>query len=858
MAQLSKKFQDRIEELLHCTKNRIDEMQLNCCPMIRKTTLVHQFEYWYDGYKKYIYSKNTQCYAVNELPYCYPRDKECIFIDRLDNLINEEKLWPFLLFVNGLVIPWSKITIVKDYNYSYLIINDIEDELNQSYDCNIIYFPISVKKIRYGEDEDILQDSKAKGLYFDTEGKLLLNPDFKELSLRLEFLDESIYFKLSQYTEDDKYVTFNGLEDGLVPTSKNFIVFNEDGSFYGDGDTIIDVDINGLYGMFPLYKERDIPSPIVLHLYFKNENVSKSSVYHRSQDVDKNAIIDDVEKYYLSEDNQAYNSLIRELIMPFDFKFYADNTYLKNIVEAARYITRYDYSLWNRVFIDESPIKIFTYKGRDFKNLADKRSFVRFSRKHTDLIEDVCMMFVNSKLYAHSIDISYTNNIINIPAFGILDDDDVEIILFTKCNNNILDIVVPDSQTDVYIHPEYNLKDCYIMDEECTQKVYQNTPESEEGRRQYICEIRTYTVDKDSNYRINFKLPEYYGKRLKIVPKNQFRYYRYMNVEGQHKIILPQQFNYCHDIDRYMVFVNGRKIDKTEYTVTIMNPDRPFDKLVLYISTILDKEDRVDVFYVPELLVEKYKKDDLDMNGVLRLSVNDTNNYPKMYSLSKDTCMIFVNGYLINPMRIKDVSMTRMIVDTRLNNIHNVQVVEYIEGSKEVARFLYGLDGVLDIKGKTDDSEIYDVKGISENETDDLLYLGVEDDDFTKFVYDRWEWVIQKLEEVSGVSNENTGISMVYGTLNEILNPESDYKEDYAPLRAILYDIIVDYYLTRNATLTGDPFVYDFEVEQWGDDADGNKDITLFPDDDKLLDYITEDKIATEEEVLEQKRFLPL
>ncbi|MBR1987555.1 MAG: hypothetical protein IKA36_00805, partial [Clostridia bacterium] len=850
MAVLSDKFKNKIEELIHYTKSRIDEMQVNCCPMTRDLYLHHQFEYWYDGYKHYIYTENTQCYAVNELPYCYPRYKEGIFQDKLENLINEEKIWPFLLFIEGKVIPWSKITVIKDYNYTYIIINDVEPINDQPTSTSYVYFPISPTKIRYGEDEDYLQETNVKGMYFDTEGKLLMNPEFKELSLRLEFLDDNLYFKMHKYSIDDEYVTFDELEDGFVPTESNIIGFDEDGTFADIigypifGDNIL----NSMYGMIPLDKGREkFQNPTLVQMYFKNDNVSKSSIYHRASDLNKESIIDTMGKFASDE---RFEGLMREIAAPFDFKFYANHTYLKNIVDAAKYITQYDYSLWNKIYIDESNIKIFTYKGRDFKNLADEKSFVRFSRKHSDLIEDVCMMFVNSKLYEHSIDIYYRHGTIHIPAFGIMDDDDVEIVLFTKCNNNILDVVIPDAATPVYIHPEYNLEDCYIMDSECTQKAYPNTPESEDGRRQYICQIRTYSVDKDSNYTVNFVYPEYYGKRLKIVPKNQFRYYRYQNMEGQHKIILPRQFNYCHDIDRYMIFVNGRKIDKREYTVTIMNPLRPFDSLILYISTVLDENDKVDVFYLPELLPEKYSKDNLDVNGVLRLSIGkDPTNYPKMYSLSKDTCMVFVNGYLINPMRIKDVSMRRMLVDTGLNNIHNVQVIEYINGSKEVAKYLYGMDGALPINGIADDGTSYDVNGMPEYVTgeDNLpLMLGVQDEDFSKFVYDRWDYVISKLEEMAGsisgeivdingnsvdnMSDENIGIAMVYGTLNSILNPESDYKEDYAPLRAILYDIIVDYYLTRNAAPTGDPFVYDFEVEEWTEDNEGNELITLFPD----------------------------
>ena len=856
----------KVEDFIHNTKSRIDEMQINSCPMEREIYMHHQFKYWYDGYEYRIYEPNVQCYAVSELPYCYPSYKQCIFRGNFEDLVNKEIIWPTLFFVDGYVIPWSKIEVIKDYNYTYLIVKDTFDIFGEDYTTNVIYFPVTTNRIRYGEDEDILLGDNVKGLYFDADGRILLNPDYQELSVRLEFINDTddIYFKITDYNKvpdenSQKFIIdFNNLPYGYTPTINNIILFDSTTRTIKskDGLKIADCWESGIYGKMRLTET--LNNNIVLQMYFMNDNLSKSSIYHRMEDLDKESVLESANYFAGNPSN-----LVGYVTEAFDFEMKKDVDYLKNVSDAVKYITQYDFSLWNDLFIENSPIKIYTYSGKDFKKLADAKSFVKMSRKHSDLIEDVCMMFVNSKLYKHSIDISYMNNIINIPAFGILDEDDVEIIIFTKCNNNVLDVVIPDENTPVYIHPEYNLDDCYIMDDECTEKIYKNTPISPDGRRQYICETLTVSVDKSSNYLVKFKLPEYYGKRLKLVPKNQFRYYKYQNVEGQHKIILPTQFNYCHDIDRYMIFVNGIRIDRNEFTVTIMNPNRPFENLVLYISTILDKEDYVDVFYVPELLVEKYSKDSLDMKGTLRLSVDkDGTNYPKLYSLSKNTCMVFVNGLLINPRRIKDVSMTRLLVDTGLNEVHNVRVVEYLDGSEIVARYLYGMQGVIHVKGKTDDAVVHDTSAIvgETEDTKEVTSIGIKDLDFSKYLYDRWEYTMSIIED-GKYKNDISGkdrLEILYGTIKSINTANEDYKKDYAPLRSILYDIIVDYYLGRNSAPTGDPFVYDFEVEQWESDGDYNRLITLFNKQDKLLDYYTEDRQARDEDVLKDKKYIPL
>ena len=896
---IGQEFIDRIEELRHNTYSNMNELQTNICPMVKEVYLNYQFEYWYDGYKYNLWEDDTHVYAVNEIPYCYDNDiKNTVFQDTLLNLVQQDKVWPFLLFINGAVIRWSDIVIIHDYDYSYMRINNIMSDTSTY--ATMVYFPIPRGKLRYGEDNDILLDSDVKGLYFDLEGHLIDSPEFAELSVRLEILDKDIYFNVldvSDYSNNSDIV-FENLPDGYVPTYKNIIMFSGDGLIINNPSAWISDPYNGAYTYFkftiPDQYDRRVSKLILL--YNTAHAKSSSHIYHRLEDLDKDALIKKFTSLDLSneEDTTYWNDVMGTVLSPFDFDHKFGTSYLTNIANATKYITQYDYSLWNKIFIENSPIKSFQYTGAEFKRLADDKGYVRFSRRHSELIEDVAMMFLNSVLYENTIDISYTNNTINLPIFGILDDDHVEVILFTKCNNNILDIVVEDEQTPVYIHPEYNLEDCYIMSEECEIASY-DVPESLEHRKQYICDVQSYSVDDNSNYKIVFEDPEYYGKQLKIVPKHQFRHYRFRQQEGQYKIILPVQFNYCHDINRFMVFVNGKKIDKTEFTVTIMNRYRPFDKLVLYLSTILDENDYVDVFYIPEMLEEKYKEEELRPRGYLYLSEPD--NYPKFYSLSKYTTFVFVNGKKINPMDIKDVSMSSMLINPKLKSIYNVTVVEYISGSKDIAKFLYGLEEdkqmKADINYPDDPKNLYDIN-VTANDPETGIQsaysVNLTDDDFTKTLYDSWKAAISNSIAVYGGEDGYDDIQNIFGPLEDVANPDKDYKLDYARLRAILYDVVVDYYLQQQEATTGSPFTYDFEMDEWFpqdndpelidgwtyyvDDNDAYyaspqdelyvsyysdiiqcKLITLYPDHDKLLDYYYTDSIADTDDIRMGKRF---
>ena len=819
---------NRIEDLRHQAASRLSELQYDTCPEVRDLYMHHVYIYWYDGYMTNVWEEDVSVYQVNDIPYCYDNNlKNTVFQNDLQTLVNEEKVWPFLLFVGGAVVPWSSITIIHDYTYSYIRIDNFPmPPYDDIVTASILYFPLSVHEFRYGEDNDILLDPSTKGLYFDSYGRFIIDPSFTTVSIRFEILCDDIYFRKKYIQSTDTVLEFDGLDYKYYPTFKNIMLIDTStGKFYWNKVESKLEDRYHIYNRFHVkhsdnateQAELDKLNYVVLFYNTNNTKDNASRVCSRMEDLNSTGIIKMMtETEYGSTE---WTEKVSPLTERFDFDHSREYDYDTNISNSIKYITRYDYRLWKDAMLETTNVKSFTYTGKQIKALADDKGYAHFSRKHSDLIEDVIMMWVNHKLYDYHVDISYTANTINIPTFGIYDDDHIEIVLFTKCNNMILDVkVVKNYNGDiepVYIHPEYNLDDAYIMSEDCLDPTY-TVPISLEGRRQYIVDIDNYDVDDDYNYTIKFA-KDYYSKRdrdgnlttehpLKIVPKNQFRYYRFKQKEGQYKIILPTAFNYCHDADRYMVFVNGRKIDRTEYTITIMNKYRPFDKLVLYVSTILDAGDYIDVFYLPEELKEKYKKDTITSRGFIYLDASD--NYPRKYPLSKYTNMVFLNGYKVNPLDIKDVSMNAMIVNTHpylydsngairtdingdaiqnpaaIKSINSLTVVEYLAGDTDIADALYTKSG----------TDVYDPD---------------------VHVYDVWKSYINNLLSTWGGDEGYDAINIVFGELYKIENPEADFKSYFANLRSILYDVIVDYYLTRQEATTGTEFVMEFERKYW-------------------------------------------
>nr|DAK74583.1 MAG TPA: hypothetical protein [Caudoviricetes sp.] len=943
----SKGIIDRIEDLHLSTASRLAEMQKCTCPMISvDIELTEQFEYWYDGYLYTLWEDDTRLFAVKNLPFCYDNElRNNVFEGDLLDLVNDDKIFPFLLFIDGTPCRWSDIHIIRDTDYSYIKIRNTKYHVNSH--VNLLYIPMPSKKIRYGEDNDYLTRLPIRGLYFNKDRKLLKSPAFENISLRLEFLDDNIIFDIVRYTKvnDNTYhisslnskfekdISFlnRNYNSVILPLfDTNDIKLTMDNVFIYDNITqrinpdtrIISTMHNGaVANALAFNKDDSEDSKVDLYLviavnkkvnaYASNLSAIEANSYTR------HGVAKLVDTLTDSNDDMLYGNVTPALINNFNFKFDRNLTYQDNVKNAAEYITKYNYALWNKAFIKDSNIKSYTYSGTKFLSLADKDGFVNYSRKHSDLIEDKIMMFVNSYLYQYSMDIVYKNNTILIPTFGIEPDDDIEILLFTKCNNTIADITFANNRDMQYMHPEYDFKDCYIMsDVEPTDHAYR-VPESDEGRRQYICDIIDIesSTDNSGKISVNFYDDVYYGKPLKLVPKNQFRYYRFKKQPGLFKLILPVQFNYCHDRDRYMVFINGRKIDKTMYTITIMNKYRPFDKLVLYLSTILDEDDYVDVFYLPEELRETYLEKETSNSGVIRLA--RPNNYPKLHALSKYTNMIFVNGRKINPRNLYDISMTDIGIlyrEDKLYEKYNVCIVEYLNIEDTLYKYLLGTHSISrNIVGVDAENNEHAIEGIGPD-NNKYKISGDEELKLNKtLLYDTWNQALNYFQNADIVGNDKTFTSLEDAMDKQLSNifqmqhfdqtPPASINENFAGLRAVLYDVVLDYYFTRSDATTGEPFVYDFEAQEFDnpyaltdemhdlpdgfsyftkdstdtllvdkqkktdlyivevyDDEEGQykKLIPIFPDKDKLYDYRIIDKVATPELVRKGKLFRKL
>ena len=226
---------------------------------------------------------------------------------------------------------------------------------------------------------------------------------------------------------------------------------------------------------------------------------------------------------------------------------------------------------------------------------------------------------------------------------------------------------------------------------------------------------------------------------------------------------------------------------------------------------------------------------------------------------------------------------------------------------------------VKDLVGIDTNGNEHNITGMNINDPNDTHELTSEEEVNIKklLLYDSWKYAVDTLQnsnlDIFGGSTTATAESLEDAMDTQLMNifqmqrlgktPPASIKENFAGLRSVLYDVVLDYYFTRSEATTGEPFVYDFEAQEFDnpysatdemhdlpdgytyftndlnntllvnnehganlyyvevyDDAAGKykKVIPIFPDRDKLYNYEIVDKIATPDLVRSGKLFRKL
>lgn len=668
------------------------------------------------------------------------------YIDTLDVLVNKNFVHPFLFFINGVFIKWSDIYIIKDPRYSYILLPK-HREKNAKYDMILI-----PKNIEYTE-RGLYNEDKTLFSFYD--GYLYKGI---ERCVTISKSDVCDFYYEDLKLESGHIQHFN-IDSNYEIATDNIIVFKNNMLYTDDiinyGLNMFSVDNND-FGNVDYYAKG-------FFYYGSNKRVNNSNVIMNKDSVIKNITSGNTIPRYYDIFNEKFN-------LSFNIK----NDYETNILEGLYNTMYYNSSLMNGVYkrCDKTISKIYT--GAELKKLSYKGK-ITMSRRINGNIHNYVMIFHNGSIYKHYFKLEYNHRDFTFPFEDINDDDTIEILYFLNVDNR-----------DIHIKFGSRLEDRYFLDESIeldNMKLFTMQPEN----LQFNIEVNPdklyeigfkYKKEKDGTSIIYPDKPFYYDKRLHLSSKRQFHYVRHVCNIPIVDFILPMEFKFCNNRNQYIIFINGRKIDKKFYNVVTPSVDSPMDDLSIYFNRLLRVDDIVEIFYLPDRLYECSIDTKLESNGSIYLDKSKLN-----HNISKDLNFIFVNGRKIPKDWIYDVNQTMVQLTTDPESIYNLCIIQHIDPDELVSSIFSSTDDLI----TTNMNELNDAE-------------------------------LKKIITDINVTIKDT----------DIVHNEVDKKK-------VLYRLVEDYYCQPFVS-TGDNFI--FEESDLFDEVDRDDNIVIRQDDANLEDKL--------------------
>lgn len=656
-----------VDKLRHHTSHMIKDMQLAHIPTYFDMGALRTFQYKYDAYDYPLRISNTMIYMCKNIPYIKKDVRNKIFIKPMNELVIDEVITPFIIFIDGKAIKWSNITIVKDWQFSYIIISNCKKKVDK---FESIVFPCY---IRYGEDNNILEN-EILSFYFDEDG--LLTSDKNKIAMRLEVIDKDVIGSVQNLETDPNIKVLTRDYDQLADLNNIFIF--ENNQLFGNSRLYMDCHGKNIY----TYIRPNIGC-ICKTFYFDDANDSKSMIFDiPNQEMVESNIIEKI-------DNG--NPIGSDYFMPlFDFKLSKDKTYLRNISEATKYILTYNMSLLVDFYRDQSNIKSFVFTGERIIFLSEEHGGLLYMpRQHVGECFDHIIMFVNDKLYEYYREIKYTSTNFVIPIFThVKKGDKVEIIHFKNVNNEYSSLTITPNKID-YIAKELRYNDFLLFGNSYSGKgIYDSF--SEEECDQYPIEFEYQNVLSNNRYqgtRFSLSDPYYIGKPINIVSKRQF-HFMYYNVMRQYQssFDLEPEFRFCHNKNQYMVFVNSLKLNFNQWDLQTMNDANHRERITITTEMELQRNDLIEIFYIPDPYEEIILDNHLSKYGDIILDVSELD-----YSFDNELFLIFIDGKKINKDDVQNISMNRVRIRSNYPVNSNVTICKYLQPDKILEKiFSYG------------------------------------------------------------------------------------------------------------------------------------------------------------------------
>lgn len=734
---------DKVEELRYNTLTNIENIQKAKIPVLYNLELERRYSFNTHGFYHSAYSEAWLLYVCRNLPY-NPNPKRHVFADKLENMVNRKEIKPFLLFIDEKLVKWSDIEIISDCKFSYILIKNNKNLENPK--CECILLPESVE---YKENSNKVTDNTI--FAFDSYGLCVNRTIQDNLYTIIDIKDDNIFSATSILQEGQKQKAL--INNDFKISNSNFIIFRN-----GYLETTADIQVHGL-NVYSVNKNKFYSNEYICkQFYYTDSNKSKDNI---TNPYNREAVINRLSM------NQIPKHIVK-LAESFDFTFDKNLEYEENIKKALIYIMSYNSSFMNEIYRQTSNIESRIYKGRDLKLIMDETGYVSMSRRINGSMNNYPIIFHNGNLYNYYNQIEYKHKNFKFPIVDVLDSDIIEIMFFKNIDNRTYPLYLPSGDSDIRILDssiDLNHMKLYTINPEINKF---NIERSE--RTQYEVPFTAKRLE-DNNIEIILGDSFHYDRKLTLTSDRQFRYMSKIVQKDTIDVMLSSDFIFCTEINKYMVFINGRKLDSGNYKLTIAKPNLPFDDISIYLNIPLTKGDKIEIFYVPEPLEEIVLKPRMNNNGILVIDRNKIS-----YDLDEELYLIFINGRKMNRTDMKKMNSNRLKIVTNLKSIRNVSIIRHIPNNTILSTIFRSIHSDID--------DVYDNVDITE---------------------------LERLFESNNTYNDT----------------ENDIKRNEISMDKVLYHIIQDYYM-RPYINNGDVFDYEFDEfeSEFEEDSDTNSILT--------------------------------
>lgn len=735
---MKKNIIDSIENLKHHTNSAIKNIQLANIPALYELNLERRYKFNTHGFR-HLVNEDSLVFVSDNLPFT-PDQKRHTYCDTLENLVNSKEILPFLLFINHEFVKWSNIVIIRDCKYAYLVIleYDYDIEINTK-ECIVI-----PQYVKYTENNGVMNDNTI--FAFRSNNRLVTTPEEGKTYTTIDLLNTyDIYHETGSI---NKEIVKVNLDENIKFNTENVILFSN-GYL---ANSWIQAEPYGL-GIFKLNYKEFIPEYTRYKLFYYNKsNESKDNIQNIKN---KKQLASDIRK------SGEIPEFVTELNESFDFKYNKFVSYEKNVYTSLDYIMKYNSGLLNNVYEEKSNIISRVYTGAHILSKMDDYGYVTMSRRIDSDTSTHIMIFVNGILYKGYSELKYKNKNFIFPVIDINEEDVIEILYFKDIDNRRIKLMFDSIGDDIYV-----MDSSLNMD---NMKLFTMNVETHEFNLERKDHVQ-YEIDYEYNRLDDNKIkiiPDnsfYYDRTLSLASKRQFRYTSKVAKSCSVDIALPDDFKFCNEKDKYLVFINGRKIDNENFKVTIVKPTRPFDDISTYVNIPLDKGDKIEVFYVPDRMEEIEVKPTIPLSGTIVVDKSKLS-----YNFDKNLYLLFINGKKIHPDQMIDIDQNKLKIVSDVKSIKNLCIIKHVEDEDILsALFNESRDKITEIFDKLSTEDL------------DKLYKS-----------------------------------------NNIEDTEEYFKSNAISMTSVMYKIINDYYM-RPYINNGDEFIYDFDDEFLEKDDDGN------------------------------------